>query len=213
MRREWKKIHPIDPPHYTPPKLAIGGLLVAVLGLVVFGVGGILLPGNLPGYAFLVGIVLVASGCILTLYEVFFGPHRPTAETVGVVEWEARKHTLIGTVPFMLGLLGAVVVGAVLQGQSSIVSDAGWLTYFLLWGFAEFVIIRHHSYSSRKVVANRLDTSLASPVESHSKTTTMSSLTTDNDDLEWCPHCSVAIPRNSKVCPHCGKPLKELGSQ
>ena len=213
MRYEWKKIHPIDPPHYTPPKIVAGGLLIAVLGLVVFVLGGVFLPGNLPGYAFLAGIVLVASGCILTLYEVFFGPHRPTPETVGVVEWEARKHTLIATVPFLLGLLGAVIASAALQGQSSLVGLIGWSSYFLLWGVAEALLIRHHAYSSRRVVANRPDYSLAPPVERHFRTTTPQPVVATNDDLEWCPHCSVAIPRSSKICPHCGKPLKELGSQ
>jgi len=213
MRHEWKKTHPIDPPHYTPPKIVLGGLLIAVLGCVVFGLGGILLPGNLPGYAFLVGTLLVASGCILTLYEVFFGPHRPTAETVGVVEWEARRHTLIALVPFLLGLLGAVIVSATLQGQSSPVSLVGWLSYFLLWGAAEFVLIRRHSYSSRKVVEDRPASNLTPPVERHFRTKPTPTQIVENDDLEWCPHCSVAIPRSAKICPHCGKPLKELGSQ
>jgi hypothetical protein len=209
FRREWKAVHPVDPPHYTPPKLAIEGSLFAVLGVVVFATGALFQGQFVQGLLFIGGILLVASGSVMTVYGRFFGPHRPTMESMGTATYLGQMQALYAFVPFLLGLLGIVFVGALVQGQPSTVSLPVWSAYILLWGASEILLFRRLAHSSRKIIRTHVTTDVV-PIrrELQPRDEVTPAREAEKSDLEWCPHCAVAIPRNSTICPHCGKPLK-----
>jgi hypothetical protein len=209
FRREWKAVHPIDPPHYTPPKLAIEGSLFAVLGVIVFATGAFFQGQFLQGLLFLGGILLVASGSVMTIYGRFFGPHKPTIASMGTAAYVGQTRALYAFVPFLLGLLGIVFVGAIVQGQPATVSFPVWSGYFLLWTACEILLFRRLAHSSKKIIRTYV-TSDAIPIhrEAQWRDEVTSAKEAKNSDLEWCPQCSVAIPRSSTICPHCGEPLK-----